>query len=600
MTSFFRIRPIGSPRLISTFVLLPILAAVLLSGCGGGGDDSVIATVGDREITKAYFEERLSKLELGDLPRGADGLTVDTGTYDGKAAFLNVIVNKELMALKAYDLGFGGDDGVTTTRSTVTEYVAGSLMHDELIKAPAQNVTEADIDDYYSKLGTQRDFHFLICNFRDDALKAREELLGGSLWDAVAGEYNDGTSGPKEDYTLTMKFGRVEDVFEEAMFNLEVGEISQPIETIYGYWLLRLDAVSDVRAPDMDDALREKIRGTLISRAENLSRKTLLKESRARHEFFMDETSLWVVYQGMPEREDLLDPVTRKPVPKSELMMLDVPASDLDRVFFSIKLDLAGELETWTVGDYKNIYDQMSVFQRPKRSELLGGVRKKILADMIDRPLLVSESRERGYFEREEVVGDAANRAEQAMITKLHEEVVTFEEKITPEEMDEFWQAHKTEYVRNEVRKGKIVFTLDKATAEAARAEVEAGASWEAVLDKYGANPENKEAGGATEVNANATGPLHDNIYSMNEVGALSLPFPVQGGWAVVRLEEIVPSSQMEYSEVIDPLGSRIKSIRKNEALNDLLAQWASEYGVEINDDALSSASSWEELKSVQ
>jgi peptidyl-prolyl cis-trans isomerase C len=600
MTSFFRNRPSILSRLTSLFVLLPILAAVLLSGCGGGGDDAVVATVGDREITKTYYEDRLSKLKLEDLPRDADGLPVDTGTYDGKAAFLDVIVNKELMALKSYDLGFGIDDKVSQTRSMVTEFVAGSLMHDELIKAPAQNITEADIDDYYSKLGTQRDYHFIICNFRDDAVKAREKLLGGASWEDVAEEYSDGSNGPNQDYTLRMQFGHVEDVFEEAMFTLETGEISQPIETVYGYWLLRLDAVSDVRAPAMDDALREKIRDTLVARAVNLIRTKFIEESRARHEFTMDETSLWIIFQGMPEQEILLDPVTRQPTPKSELLQLDVPMSDLSRVFYTIKFDLEGELETWTIGDYKNLYDQMSVFQRPKRSELLGSVRKKIISDMVDKKLLVSESRERGYFEHEDVVSDAVNRAEQAMITKLHDEVVTYREQITPEELEEFWQDHKAEYVNNEVRSGLIVFTLDEATAAAARVEIEAGTSWKAVLDKYGANPENKAVDGVVDVNSNATGPVHETLYTMTETGTLSQPFPVQGGWAVARLEKITPSSQMEYEEVLDPLGSRIKSIRKNEALNALLAQWTLEYGVEINDDALSSVRSWEELTSVQ
>lgn len=600
MTSFFRTRPAVSSRLVPMFVLLPILAAVLFTGCGGGGDTSVVATVGDREITAAYFEDRLSKLQANELPFGEDGLIVDTATSEGKMAFLQIIVNKELMALKAYDLGFGADDMVTGTQTAIIEYNASQLMHEELIKAPAEQASDEDIDAYYEKLGTQRDYHFIICNFRDDAVKAREKLLTGELWADVADEYNDGSRGPNNDNTLRMQFGRVEDVFEEALFNLEMGEISQPLETVYGYWLLRLDAVSDYKRPPMDDALRQKIRETIIARAVNLSRSTFLAESRTRHGFTMDETALWTIYQGMPESEDLLDPVTKKPVPNSELQPLDVPTTEYDRVFFTIQFDLDGEIETWTVGDYKNAFDQMSVFQRPKRGELLGGVRKKILADMIDRSLLTAEARERGYYEREEVVGEARNRSEQAMITKLHEEVVTFKEQITPEEMDEFWAAHKQEYVKNEIRRGKIVFTLDKAAAEAALADARSGRDWVQILSAHGANPDNKAANGEIEVNSNASGSLHDTIYAMNEIGGISEPFPVQGGWAVVRLDEIEPSRNMELTEAIDAISTRIKTIRKNDALNDLLAQWTLEYGVKINEDALNATRSWETLTSAE
>ena len=599
MTSNFRFQPVSSTRLVLSLVLSSVLIVAALSGCGGGKkDSSVIATVGDREITAKYYEDRLSKIQAQELPVGDDGLIADTSTLAGKKAFLQIIVNKELMALKAYDLGFGADEQVSGTMDVVTEYNAGQLMHEELIKEPAEQVTDADIDAYYSKLGTQRDYHFLICNFRDDALKARQRLMAGDLWEDVADEFNDGSRGPNNDYTLRMQFGRVEDVFEDVLFSLETGEICQPLETVYGYWLLRLDEISNYKVPPMDDALREKIRQTLVARSVNLSRNKFLTESRERHGFTMDETSLWIIYQGMPENEDLLDPVTKKPVPNSELHELAVPSSDLDRVFYSIRLDPEGEVETWTVGDYKTAYDKMSVFQRPKRNELLGGVRKKILADMIDRPLLVAESRERGYMDREEVVGDARNRSEQTMITKLHEEVVTFKEQITPEEMAEFWEAHKTEYIKNELRRGKVVYTKSKEEAEAAIADARAGAGWVQILATYGANPENKESNGLIEINANGTGSLRDEIFGLGAAGEISEPFPVQGGWAVVRLDEIEPSRNMEYEEAINALGSRIKTIRKNDALNELLAQWAKEYGVEINEDALMATRSWETLTS--
>ncbi len=598
MTAFRSTRPGLSGRLVPSVLLTCLFSLALLGGCGGGGEDgdSVLALVGDREVTREYYEDRLSNFRAEDLPVGDDGLIVDTATLEGKRAFLQVIINKELMALKAADLGFDQEPQVQGTINAVSEYKAGELMHEELIKAPAENVTDAQIDDYYAKLGTARDFHFLICNFRDDAVAAREKLLQGELWEDVAEEFNDGSRGPNDDYTVRMNFGRVEDVFEEVMFGLEIGEISEPLETVYGYWILRLDAVVDTKRPEMDEAFRERIRQSLTAKAVNLSRTEFIAASREKHEFFMDETALWTVYNGMPEKEEILDPVTQKPVPQSELQPLDVPSSELDRVFFSVKTDLDGEPDVWTVGDYKAAYDAMSVFARPKRGELLGGVRRKILADMVDRRLLISEARERGYFERREVVGDAREKAEQGMITKLHAEVVTFKETITPEEMDAFWAEHRHEYLKNEVRKGRVVYCIDRETADRAQADAVAGRDWPLILDAHGANPENKQAGGAIEIASNGTGSMRDAFFSMAAPGVLPEPVPVQGGWGVARLDEIEPSRNLELTEVIEQVGDRIKAVRKNDALNALLDEWTEEYGVTVHDDALAATRSWNEL----
>lgn len=582
-------------------ILLPILAllaAAALTGCGGGGDadpDAVVATVGDRTVTVRDYEMMLSKLQPGELPRAEDGTPLDMASEEGKRAFLEIVVNKELMAAKAVDLGFDMDDNMRRADDALTEHYAGKLMFEELNKIPSQNVSEAEIDAYYENQKTIRHVRFMICNFKDDALEARRRILDGALWDDVAEEFNDGSKGPNGNYTLALQWGRMEDAFEEAVFDLEVGEVSEPIDTVYGWWIIRLDSVSENRVPALTEEQRERIRQTLQARKSNVMNAEFVDASREKHEVYLDETALWLVFNGMPETEDYLDPETKKPVPVGKLQPLDVPTEELDRVFFSAKFDLDGEPEVWTIGDYKAQYDQWNVFQRPKRAELLGGVRKKILNDMVDRRLMIAEARERGYFERPEVTGEVGMNLEKAMVQKLHEEVVTIDEAITPEQIDAFWAEHADEYYQQEVRYGHVVYTTERAGAEAAAATAADG-DWDAVLEAHSENPQNKEAGGEVKMPASGSGALRDALFGMTEPGEISSPVPVEGGWAVARLDSVQPGRPMELDEVRSAVGERIKSIRKNEALNDLLDQWREEYGVTVRDDVLPALKSWDEL----
>lgn len=584
-------------RPLPALLALALLAAAVLTGCGGGGVDAetVLATVGDRTITVRDYERMLAKMQPGELPRDEAGVPLDMASEAGKRAFLEIMINKELMAAKATDLGFDADENMVRANDSLTTHFAGKLMFEELNKIPSQNVSEAEIDAYYEQQKTMRHVRFLICNFKDDAAEARRRIQDGGLWDDVADEFNDGSKGPNGNYTLDLQWGRMEDSFEEAVFNLEVGEISEPIDTVYGWWIIRLESVSENRVPALTEAQRERIRQTLQARKSNVMNAEFVAESRRRHEVSMDETALWIIYNGMPETEEYLDPDTGKPVPQGDLQPLDVPTEELDRVFYSVKFDLDAEPEVWTIGDYKAQYDQWNVFQRPKRAELLGGVRKKIMNEMIDRQLMISEARERGYFERPEVTGEVGMNVEKAMVQKLHEEVVRIDEQITPEQLDAFWAEHASEYYKQEIRYGKVVYTLERAAADAAVVTA-AGGDWNAVLEAHSKNPQNKEAGGEVTMPAEGTGALHDALFALSEAGQISAPFPVEGGWGVARLDSIEAGRAMTLDEVREQVGLRMRNIRKDEALNALLDQWRGEYAVDVHADVLPQLKSWDEL----
>jgi parvulin-like peptidyl-prolyl cis-trans isomerase-like protein len=582
-------------KILSMVLLFVIMTSLLvLSGCGGDNGAKTLATVGDYEIKSDYYEFMLSKLKAEDMPYGENGLPIDTATPEGKLAFLNILINKELMAQKAKQLGFGKNEDVNNASKVVSEYEAGKLMHEELIDNPCADISDEDVQAYYDKMGITRNFQFIICNFEDDALKARERVAAGELWDDVADEFNDGSRGPQGDYTVSIRYGQVEDTFEQAIYSLAEGEITQPVNSVYGWWVLRFNSETNDRVQPLDEQLTERIRATLVGRCVNIKRTEFLEASREKHEFKFDETALWIIFQGMPEVEPYLDAETNQPVPQGQLQKLDVPLSDLDKFFYSCRFDLEREAEVWTIGDYKELYDGMNVFQRPKRSDMLGGVRKKFMEDMIDRQLLKSEARERGYEDRPEVTSESKQRSEQVMITKLHEEVVQFDEVITPEQLEAFWVDHKSDYAIPAHRVGRIVNCRDEDSAKLAHAAALGGASWDEIMATYEQTSENKAVDGVVAFMPNDVGSDRDAMYMLENIGDLSDPVPANGFWVVVKYEEDRPEGFRDLEDVRESIGQRMKALRKDKALRDLLDKWRIEFEAEINESNLGAVKSWE------
>ncbi len=597
--SIFRaIRTDAPRRALTAAALLLAICLPMLNGCGGGGD-GVLATVGDREITETYYKDRLVRLDENELPRGEDGMVLDPASLAAKQAFLDVIINKELMVLQAHELGFDQTEEYQKGQRFISEMLARETMGRDLIEVQPGDVTGPEIEAYYAKRQTKRHFQFIICNFEDDALEARKQILDGGLWEDVAREFNDGSTGPQGDYTMAVQYGMVKDTFEQSLFSIELGEVSQPIDTIYGFWIVRLTNIEEVRERPLDDNYREQIRKVISQRRAQLNEKEFYEASMEKHEFFMDDTALWLVFEGLPEREEYLDPATDQPVSKTELDPLDVPAEESDRVFFSCRFDLDDEPDVWTIGRYKAIYNDMSVFQRPKKIKMLGGVRQKILADMVIRRLQLSEAIERGYMDDPRVTEESAKRLEQIIVERLHSDVVKYEEYVSAADVDAFWAEHSHEYMTHELREGHLILCRTEEDAAAAREALAGGEAWDLVFERYNAG-ENAVNKGALTISYSDMGIQRDAMFGIEEIGGVSSVFQIGAGWGLTQLDNIVPPVQREKTEAVDEVSQRIKMRRKDEALQTLLDEWRGNFGVVVDEAALEAMPSWTELQSAQ
>ncbi len=596
MSQFAVLRTIrhgGLMRFILAAAAVLAFCLPLLTGCGG--DSGILAKVGDREVTSEYYQDRLIRLTQVDLPVDENGQTIDTNTLESKLAFLDVIVSKELMVLKAIDLGYDTQEEYTNAETVLTQIQARDMMHSDLISVPESEVTDADIEDYYAKRQAKRHFQFIICNFEDDATKARQKILDGELWEDVADEFNDGSAGPNSDYTMSLQYGMADDAFENALFTLEMGQVSMPVDTVYGYWIVRFNRIEEVRERPLDDNFRDQIRRVIAQRRSRLKEEAFLAASKEKHEFFMDEGTLWLVFQGLPENEGYLDPVTNQPIPKENLADLDVPVEESDRVFFSVKFDLDEEADVWTLGRYKAKYAEMSAFQRPKRNKMLGGVRQQIVKDMVVTGLLMVESLERGYREDPRVAKDSQQKLEEMMIQRFHEDVIKYEEFVSGEALSEYWAVHKDKFMSPELREGFLVACKDEASAGEAREALLAGESWDDVYNRFAVTLD-PVAKGALTVAYNQMSPERSAVFAVEAIGDVTPVFQTSAGWAIMRLDNIRAPEQRKMNDVSNEIAQYIKRDRREEALQSKLDVWREEFGVTINEDAVAALPSWEEL----
>jgi hypothetical protein len=585
------------------FILIPVLALLvlpaILAGCGGGQEeDAVLATVGHTEIKAGYYEDRLVKLQEKELPRAEDGSPQDMSLLEGKRKFLETMINKEVMVQTAERMGLQNEPNIVSARQTLIQYEASEEMWNRVIAEPAKTISPEELEAFYARMGSTRECLYIISNFKEDAEAARKMGLEGADWEDIVREFHDGAPPPTGRYEITVPFGRYNPEFEKGVFNTEIGGMTPPIGSVYGYWMLKVLSEEPGKKPPLEEAKAQILDVTWNRKLSHL-RDDFKKSVMKKFEMTIHPDALWKCYIGLPKGETLFKEGTQEPRTQDELQPLNIATEDMDMLFYSYR-DLDGVTKEFTLLDYKIHFDKMSVFQRPKDTEMLGGLRNKIKGEL-GKIVINFEAEDSGFFEDPEVVGKVDLKVEEMIVNKLYAEVVQIEERVTSKELEEFWAEHSHEYVAQENRSGRLVICQDSQQAAEAHAAVSGGMEWKDLLVAFGIDRENKSRSGKLlGVMEKSADPISVTLFSI-QLDELSEPFALgDGRYGIVRLDFVKPEKAMEMAEVNEAVGQRMREIRKEEVFQAKMAKWRGEIPITVNEENLAKVASWEELTTVE
>jgi parvulin-like peptidyl-prolyl isomerase len=114
------------------------------------------------------------------------------------------------------------------------------------------------------------------------AQEIRQKIVDGGDFAALArAESNDSGSNFKGGDLGFLKRGQIVPSFEDAVFGLPVGEISQPVKTTYGYHIIKVDEKKATRT-------FEEIRPELERNLQNEASRKLLEDLKAKTKIVID------------------------------------------------------------------------------------------------------------------------------------------------------------------------------------------------------------------------------------------------------------------------------------------------------------------------
>ena len=206
--------------------------------------DTVVATVDGKDITLGHMMATKAQLpaQYQSLPDEVlfNGIldqliqqTVLAGSLDGEvSAPAQRMIDNETRAILA---------------GIVLEQVANNAVSDEAVQA-AYDERFADAEP-----STEFNASHILVETEEKAQELVTELEGGADFADLAREHSTGPSGPNGGDLGWFGKGMMVPEFEEAVVSLEVGGVSAPVQTQFGWHVVKLNETRDQEAPTLDE-----------------------------------------------------------------------------------------------------------------------------------------------------------------------------------------------------------------------------------------------------------------------------------------------------------------------------------------------------------
>ncbi len=278
------------------FLILLASAALILNGCGRDSGQKVLAKVNDKVITLDEFKERITRLprHYQQMIRGQE------------KAFLDDIIKEALLHREAVKSKLEDDQ---ETQEVIAE-AKKKILIARLIKNRVEDkvaVLEEDLRAYYD--GHSEEFmlperwrasHILV-DTQEEAEEIKDILDQGASLEELAPDRSKDASAKRGGDVGYFSKGQLIPEFENACFELEVGEIGSVVKSQFGYHVIKLtdrkspevqefSVVKELIKKDLERGQKKQLLEDLINSLHNNAKITINEEFLG--EFAVEEDEL--------------------------------------------------------------------------------------------------------------------------------------------------------------------------------------------------------------------------------------------------------------------------------------------------------------------
>jgi parvulin-like peptidyl-prolyl isomerase len=407
-------------------------------------------------------------------------------------------------------------------------------------------------------------------------------LVAGAPFDETAKKLSEDMTTAQNGGDLGyFQWGRMVDEFQEAAFNMKVGELSKPVKTSYGYHIIKIID----RRPNAN-------RKSFAEEEENihmqLRRKYQTQLNKAAEEYLgklKEENQLKYNFANI---QKILDKINNPASPQNNSMFSDFTGDEKKWEVATLKdrtitvADL--EQEATKSGSPPKWRDQKSVTQTVER--------------MLIPKMLAERAKAKGLYNSKSVNDAYKNTLETRMIQAVENNQIEGKINASDEVLMGYYQKHLPEFLSDSTAMVQEIYIMvdptkgrDEAFAKNLAARAKKGENFLGLVKKYTDRKSSLE-------NEGKIGPLTSRQYGEMgkaafrlEIGQISDPIPMGArAYSIIKVLERTQPRQKTFEEA-KPLVERQIRVQQGDSLR---AAWTADlekrYSIMIDEKALAAA----------
>ena len=350
------------------------------------------------------------------------------------------------------------------------------------------------------------------------------ELKAGVDFDELVAKYSDdtGTKDKGGDLGFFERRMMVKE-FDEVAFKMEIGEISDPVQTNFGYHVIKL--TGKMEYPSFEEE-RENLKKLFEKQRYQVEYDNLIDSLRVKYNYSVND-----------ETVDLL-------MEKSDSVRFGMEYPNLDAVKDEVLFSYAGK--TVTAGEFLFTVNSTGTFAGKAifiRDEVINAV-NKVSEDLLKEEEALNLDKVNPQFAS--LMNDYRDGI---YIFKLQEEEVWNNVNIDSASVYNYWNANNENYTKPEMISFSEIFSLNDSLINIYYESLQEGASFDSLANIYTERPGKKETSGFYELQDVEFSDFSKEANKLENASHYSEPVSFSGGYAIFKLNERQPAGLKTFEE---------------------------------------------------
>lgn len=559
-------------------LILLILSFIFVISCGLSED--TVAKVGSKEIKVDEFKAQLKQR----FPNKESFTDVDSA---GKMQVLNRMIMNQTRLSAAYDMNLDEDEEVLNAVNSQKKRMIYSKYYERMIVDSLIDLSK--VEEHLEKIKEEVKASHVLIGFEGArsgkstrskeeaeklALKIAEQAKSGTAFSKLALDNSDDPSAKSNKGDLGFfTWGRMTDAFQQTAFNLNPGEISDPVLSEFGYHIIR---VEDRRPnPNYDP--------------ENLAEPTLQIKRRLYSENKDEATKMWIEHSKKLKEEKGFQ------VLKENIAQVIVITNEKRDAGKSKSTDYTDEekgieLAKWnggsvTLGDLFKVYARD--FNR-LHSKLTDQASIEKETENFGTQEMVVQIAENMGLAKEKDVKDAIDKLlEQRMLSLIDKKAITDKIEIDDEELKTYYEEHKKDYANPAEIEIWEIYVTDEILANRIANLAIGGSDFEKLAEKHSEDKVNKKKKGYLGFKSEKRrGAVSKKAFEIGE-NQIAGPIKYRNGFAVIKTGQLKPETIKSFEDASSRVRSKIRGIKMKDRRKEFEDEIKNRYSVKINYELL-------------